>query len=138
MKKLNFKSALLGLMCVGAFLVLSAGQTQAQSSSIGGGLYEAPAGPFVSVPEAEQRMKAEMTDIKGAMANQTPGTLAYKENFSKLGYFKSIYDHLKSGSGVGDSIAEGLEVFSTAVYGQGVTKTKMQELKDLAIAILTP
>lgn len=138
MKKLNFKSALLGLMCVGAFILVSAGQTQAQSSSLSGGLYEAPAGPFVSVPEAEQRLMAEMTDIKAVMANQTPGTFAYRENFRKLGYFSSITDHLKSGSGVGESIVEGLDVFSTSLYGQGVTKTKMQELKNLATQILSP
>lgn len=137
MKKLSLKLTLLGLMFAGIFLFMGTDQAVAQGSGMVDELYVAPSGNFVSQQEAETRLKAEMTDIKAAMENQTPGTQAYRENSRKLAYYTSITEYLKSGSGVGDAIASGLGVFASAQYGQGVTRDKKEELKDLAVDVLT-
>ena len=119
-----------------AFAFAPVDQIQAQNAFNTYTIYEAPAGTYVSVEEAEIRLKAEMTDLKGQMANQTPGTLGYNENKRKLAYFKSITDHLKSGEGVADSIGKGLGAFASAINGKATLQQKIA-LKDLAIDILS-
>lgn len=137
MKNLNFKSALLWLMFAGAFLVMSAGQTQAQSSSFGeGGLYSTPAGQFVSVPEAEDRLIIEMKEIRLHMEGLIPGSQQYKAKEKKLAYFKSITNFLKTGSGVADSIVSGLGVFATDVYSN-ISRAEQLQLKEEAIDLLS-
>ena len=137
MKKLSTKFALLGLLFFGLFLFVGPQQVQAQSASFTDGMYTPPVGNFVTVEEAEERLLAERIDIKNEMKNQTPGTLAYRENVRKLAYFNSIADHLKTGSGVADSIVAGLGAFATAQYGEGMTREKKIALKNLAIEVLT-
>lgn len=98
-------------------------------------LYDLPAGPFVTVPVAEQRLMGAMLGFKHTMEQHAEGTAPYNAALRTLTYYNGITESLKAGSTVAESIVAGLGAINNAVSG-ALTAEELLAEKNGAINLL--
>ena len=101
------------------FLFFAAMQVdmKAQTSSLSGNgviqpparaMYQLPAGPFVAVAVAKDRLLTAMTNLKHQLEQYAPGTAPYDAAYLRYSYYTFIYGYLEQGKSVSESITHGI------------------------------
>lgn len=100
-------------------------------------IYHLPAGPFVSVPVALDRLLAAVTNLKHQLEQYAEGTAPYEAAYLRYTYYTHIMTLLNSGKGVAESIVEGVGLI-TSDLSLGVTLEQAVAEKNAAINLLRP
>jgi len=100
-------------------------------------MYLLPAGPFVTVPVAQDRLYNAMKALKDQLAQYAEGTAPYDAAYLRYIYYSYIKVNLDGGKGVAESIVAGITMVSTDL-SLNVTPQQAVVEKNAAIALLRP
>ena len=100
-------------------------------------MYQLPAGPFVSVPVALDRLMAAVTNLKHQLEQYAEGTAPYEAAYLRYTYYSHIMTLLNSGKGVSESIVEAVGIISSDL-SLGATPEQIITEKNAAINLLRP
>lgn len=98
-------------------------------------MYTLPAGPFVGVPAAQDRLQNAMKNLKDQMANMAEGTAPYEAAYLRLTYYNYINTNIDGGKGVAQSIVDGLAMLNSDMHFNITPQQSMTE-KNAAITLL--
>jgi hypothetical protein len=110
-------------------------QSQSQNEPAVRTMYKLPAGPFVSVELAKERLYDAMKALRAQMAQAGQGTASYDAAYLRMTYFGHIKSYLESGKGVAQSIVDGLALISNDLHF-GVSPEQAVAEKNAAINLL--
>jgi len=98
-------------------------------------MYTVPAGPFVPVSSAQDRLLNAMKALKDQMANMAEGTAPFDAAYLRLTYYSDIKVNLDGGKGVAQSIVDGLAMINSDLHFNLTPQQSLTE-KNAAIALL--
>ena len=76
-------------------------------------LHQVPAGPFVTVNVAKDRLLSAITNLKGRLEQYAPGTAPYDAAFLRYTNYTKILELINSGKTVGEAISEAARYLTT-------------------------
>lgn len=135
MKKGNIKAALVAVLVAFTFLLVGVNSGQAQTG-LSDDLYTVPAGNYVSAANAEILLADQETLLINFLQTLTPGSQQYKTTMRAVMFYKNIRGAVIEGKQIPESILAGMNLFTTASFGQ-YTKTEKYGLKQDAIDLLS-
>lgn len=100
-------------------------------------LYDLPAGPFVSVEIAKERLMDAMKTLKVTMSQYAEGTGPYETAYTRYKYYSMIHGYLEAGKAVPNSISEGLEAINNGLT-TALTPEQASAERNAAINLLRP
>ena len=135
MKKGNIKAALVVVLVAFTFLLVGVNSGQAQTG-LSDDLYTVPAGNYVSAANAEILLTDQETVLLSFLQTLTPGSQQYKTTTRALMFYRNIHAAVIEGKQIPESILNGMNLFTTASFGQ-YTKMEKIGLKQDAIDLLS-
>lgn len=100
-------------------------------------LQQLPAGPFVTVPVALDRLLAALNNLKQQLEQYAPGSAPYDAAFRRYTYYNAIYVNLNHGAGVAEAIVKALSSLQAATASPFLaTPEEAIVEKNAAIALL--
>ncbi len=136
MKKVNFKNALVAFAVTLVFLLVGAGQAEAQLSTQlvpkvpGAGI------AYVDVAQAETILNDAAVQQKSIFLNAQPGSPIYLAAYRLYLYYYGILAELQTGKSVATAINTGLFHLNDSNGNGDLTKEQYSQLKQSAVNLL--
>ncbi len=130
---LSFRLAIVSLIFAGLFL-FAPSTIKAQSTAVAN-FHSVPAGTYVTPEVAITRIENQILWLKGQYEVLDPASQAYRNNEIKYAFYTAIFNNLKDGKTVEQSIEAALFVFDTDAIGT-LPKGRKEEYKDDAVNLL--
>jgi hypothetical protein len=136
---LIIRMAIFSLFLTGLSFTGSSDQLQAQAIYGDSGMFEVPAGPFVSKVEAELRLNSAIGTIKTQLATHTEGTPQYTLTLKKYTCFAATLNSVVNNQAIGVAIVDGLKALlpdNEFVLPQDLIKVTIPAFRQELILLL--